>query len=98
MITDNAVIVAKDGLSVADLDGEAVVLAPQTGDYYGLNTVGARALELADSLRPVSEIVQALFEEFEAPQDVLRNDVLRFFEKMEELGLVEVRYSASHGD
>ena len=97
MITEDSVVVAKEGLSLADLDGEAVVLAPHTGAYYGLNGVGTRAFELATEPRPVREIVQTIFEEYEADEAVVRDDVLRFFRDMEDLELVEVREGGPSG-
>lgn len=91
MIDADATVVAKEGLSLADLDGEAVVLSPDTGSYYGLNGVATRAFELAQQPRRIEDIIDAIYDEYEADRAVIRNDVLRFFEEMGDLGLVEVR-------
>src|SRR5690606_10189215 len=40
MISEDTVVSVANGLSVAELDGEAVVLSSHTSTYFGLNEVG----------------------------------------------------------
>ena len=95
MITEDSVVTVKDGLSLADLDGEAVVLSPHSGSYYGLNEVGTRAFQLASTPQSVRSIIATLFDEYDADEAVLRDDVLRFFREMEDLDLVHVHDSSA---
>lgn len=88
MLTDTTTVTATPDLAVVELDGEAVVLSPSTGTYYGLNEVGARALELAREPATTAAIVAALLEEYDVPQPVLHADVLAFLSDMAEAGLV----------
>jgi hypothetical protein len=90
LLTEDTVIAAADGLSVADLDGEAVVLSPHNSTYFGLNAVGARAFALVRQPRPIREIVEAMLREYEASQDQLTGDLLRFFQEMKEARLIRV--------
>jgi len=90
MITEHSTVVVADGLTAADLGGEAVVLDATTGRYFGLNTVGLRIFELSREPREVREIVQTLLEEFDVTEEQLRGDVLGFLRAMEKRELVRV--------
>lgn len=90
MVTEHSTVVVADGLTAADLGGEAVVLDASTGRYFGLNEVGLRIFELTREPRSVQAIVQALLEEFEVEEEQLRSDVLGFLQTMEQRQLVNV--------
>ena len=79
-----------------DLNGEAVVLSLANGRYYGMNSVGARIWELVQDERSADEIEQAIFLEYEVEQEVCRQQVSDFLQKMvaEEL-LVVIHESGS---
>ena len=89
MISENTVVTVADGLSVADLDGEAVVLSSHTSTYFGLNEVGARAFELAQRPRTIGEIVEMMLGEYEVNRDQLVRDLLHFFGEMDKAKLIE---------
>ena len=89
-LDDAAILCATDGLSVAELDGEAVVLSTLTGTYYGLNEVGARALELVATPQTFGDVVRALASEFDVAEPTLRADLAVFFEQMNAQQLVRL--------
>lgn len=89
MVTEQSTVVVTPGLTAADLGGEAVVLDPQSGRYYGLNELGARIFELARRPRSVERIVQALLQEYDVEVDQLKVDLLAFLREMEERNLIE---------
>ncbi|MDX1420387.1 MAG: PqqD family protein [Rubricoccaceae bacterium] len=93
MVTEDTVVVAAEGLSVAELDGEAVILSPHTSAYFGLNDVGARAFALAHQPRRLREIIETMHEEFDADRETLAEDLVRFFAQLVEAELIE-----THGD
>lgn len=88
-VTEDTTVVAAAGLSVAELDGEAVILSPHTSDYFGLNEVAARAFALAHRPRRVGDIVDTLLQEYEADRETLVEDLLRFFGQMKKAELIE---------
>jgi PqqD family protein of HPr-rel-A system len=94
MITEQSTVVVKPGLTAADLGGEAVVLDPQSGRYYGLNELGARIFEIARKPRTVEQIVHALLQEYEVEMDTLRADLLAFLHEMEQRHLIEASDAA----
>ena len=62
---------------LAQTAGDTVILlTPDSGEYFTLNDVGARIWELTDGSRSVAEIAGVLVEEYEAPLEAIRADVL----------------------
>ncbi len=56
---------------------DALVLLPlDNGEYYALNEVGARVWALCDGTHSVAEMVNIIAQEYEAPGDVIKADVL----------------------
>lgn len=95
MLSDNTVILASEDLTLADLEGEAVILDGSTGRYYGLNTVASRILELVQQPKAVREIVSTLHQEYEVDRERLEKDVLRFLKEMVDAQLVQVSDEAA---
>lgn len=89
-ITRASRLSAKDSVTIAELDGEAVMLDVATGRYYGLNGVGLAVWQLVTESKSVSEIVARMGEIYEVDRERLRSDVIDFVEKLAEEGLVEV--------
>lgn len=90
MITEQSTVVAAPGLTAADLGGEAVVLDPNSGRYYGLNELGARIFDLARKPRSVGHIKETLLQEYDVEEAKLKNDLLAFLHEMEQRQLIEV--------
>jgi hypothetical protein len=90
MVTAHSTVVVKSGLTAADLGGEAVVLDPHTGRYYGLNELGARIFELSQKPRSVDRIMATLLQEYDVAEDQLRTDVVAFLREMETRELIEI--------
>ena len=84
------VVVSPQQIS-CDVADEAVLLSMQTGDYYGLNPVGASIWRLIRQPQTVSGLVAALMDEYEGvTADACRDEVLSFLEEMIALELVDV--------
>jgi hypothetical protein len=73
-----------------DLDGEAVILDISSGTYFGLNTVGTRIWQLLEQQPQLQAVLDALFDEFDAPRDVLEQDLLNLVTQLAEAGLGDV--------
>ncbi len=67
-----------DGVLAQEAQGQTVLLRPGDGSYYALRDVGARIWELCDGRRSVSDIVDAICADFDAPAGVVEGDVLEF--------------------
>ena len=91
LISPETTVVVSQNLAVADLGDEAVLLDPSTGNYYALNEVAARILELATSETTVDMIVTALLDEYDVDRERLEADVSVFVQDLEAKGLLDVR-------
>ena len=78
------------GLSVANLGDEGILLDPVSGNYFELNGVAMRILELAGDAPTVGAVVDQLLEEFEVERNRLEADVKVFIEDLSQRGLLEV--------
>jgi hypothetical protein len=72
-----------------DLDGEAVLLATESGKYFGLNEVGTRMWSLLHRYGDVEAVCHALFAEYDVPEARLREDVARFVGTLANRGLIK---------
>ncbi len=72
--------------AVAD---ETVILDPVTGNYYTLDDVGTRMVELLQENKAIDAVVERMVNEYESSAATVRNDLVELLEAMAELGLVE---------
>lgn len=70
---------------------ETVLLSPQTGTYYGLNSVGQRILELVRTPHALEDVVSALAKEYEVERGTLERDVMAFVQDLVKHKLVSVQ-------
>ena len=70
--------------------GESVALNLQSGQYHGLNAVGARMLESLRHARTIGDVVDPLAREFDQPREVIERDLLEFVGSLVERGIVEL--------
>lgn len=73
-----------------EIDGDLVLLHPDTGEYYGVKQVGNEIWGLIDSSCRVEDIVEELVKRYDAPKDTILADILTFLNDMSEEGLIIV--------
>ena len=66
-----------------NIQGEAVLLNPADGKYYGLNAVGCSFWEKVDGERNEEDIINLLLEEFDVERGVLAQDINELVNDME---------------
>lgn len=59
-----------------------ILLSPSSGHYYTLDEVGARIWELCDGSREVSSVVEALYAEYDAPLETIKQDVVELLDDL----------------
>jgi len=80
---------SKSGRTLArELNGELVLIDVDTGQYYTLNEVGGRVWALCDGSTTVAQLVVALCEEFDAPPEVVKADVVELVADLAKEGLL----------
>ena len=77
-------------LLTSDLDGEAVILHPKSGMYYGLDDLGTRIWSLIRQSLTVNEMRDQLVEEFDVDAAKCEEDLMVFLKELADQGLVEV--------
>jgi len=78
-----------DQVIAQEISGTVVLLNIPSGQYYSLNEIGGRAWALCDGFRTVSEIIEVIREEYEAPDDRVRDDVLALLRELAQEHLVD---------
>ena len=90
MVTEQSMVVAAPDLTTAYLDGEAVILDVNSGQYYGLNEVGARIFELVEQPSSVDRIIGLLTDEYSVQGDDVKADLLAFLNDMAKKELIQI--------
>jgi hypothetical protein len=70
------------------IDGEAVLIAFETGAYYSSERTGASVLSLLERQAPVSEIVARLSATHDASSETIEADVRAFIAHLSQEGLI----------
>jgi len=86
-----SIVVAANEHVSCPLGEEAAILNLKNCVYYGLDPVGARVWHLLREPRRVSEIRDALLDEYEVESDRCERDLIVLLEKLRAEGLIEVR-------
>ena len=69
---------------------EHVLMNLEDETYYGMNPVGSRLIELAETGATLEEIIYRLFAEFEVGREQLETDVRRIAAELMAAGLIEL--------
>ncbi|PYN78477.1 MAG: PqqD family protein [Candidatus Rokuibacteriota bacterium] len=86
----STIVAAKEQVSCSMAE-EAVVLDLKAGVYYGLNEVGARVWSLVQEPRNVSEIRDAILEEFDVDPSLCERDLLVLLRDLAGRALIKVK-------
>jgi PqqD family protein of HPr-rel-A system len=81
----------KAGLTCRELNGELIVLDSPEGFVHHLNPSGALIWSLLDGCASIQEIAACLAEEFELDAKDIDQDVKRFIDDLERMGLLETK-------
>jgi hypothetical protein len=71
-----------------ELGGEIVILDLASGNYFGLDEVGARIWKLIGEGKTLGETLDILLAEYEVERPQLEADLLGLVERLEAQGLV----------
>lgn len=73
-----------------EIDGEAQVIVPRESELHSLNEVGTAIWKYADGSRKVSEIVNAIMDDFDVEKSVAEQDTLNFIQALVDMELAQV--------
>jgi hypothetical protein len=81
--------------AACDLNGEMVILQPDSGVYFGLNAVGASIWNYIQTERSVEELVLHMMNEYEVSRAECEPQVISLLQDMVAHRLVEVQFQAT---
>jgi hypothetical protein len=81
-------IVLGPGVLSRELEGEAVLLSLDAGQYFGLDEIGTRVWSLLLEHGDVEPVVRAVVAEYEVTEAQFRADLERFVHQMVANGLL----------
>ena len=87
---DEQVVARTDESLSATLDGEAVLLQPEAGMYYGMNEVATLLWERLEEPATVADLRAELRSEFDVEAAVADRDLRGFLSDLEAADLVEI--------
>jgi hypothetical protein len=90
-VNEDVVVVRKDGLIEAEVDGEMVALHVENGTCYGFNGTATRVWALLADNSTVGEICAHLTEEYEVDREQCAEQVMELLREFEKDGLVEIK-------
>lgn len=79
-----------DGVLFQELDGELVLLSTQTGEYFGLNEVGAKMWVLLTTDWSIPDMLKSMLSQYEVSEEQLTGDIERFLNALEDAKLITV--------
>lgn len=74
----------------SEIDGEKVMMDINSGEYFGLDSVGARVWDLIEKPIKISVLVELLMQEFDVSKDVCIEDTLEFINLLLEKNLIYI--------
>jgi hypothetical protein len=76
-----------------ELAGETVLLNLESGVYYGLDSVGTRVWQLLQQDKTLADVCLVMVDEYDAPADVLQDDIATLVHELCEKQLLMPRQS-----
>ena len=87
-LSSSSVVVRRDGLVQAEIDGEVVTMSIEHGTCYGLNQVGSRIWNLLEKPTRIDVLCETLLSEYRVDPDVCERQVLDLLEELRTEGLI----------
>jgi len=74
----------------ASAGDEIIMMSVEKGQYYNLNAVGGRIWSLLETPQRLDQIVTALADVYEAPEETISAEVDAFLARLKREGLLEI--------
>jgi hypothetical protein len=88
-MNSNAKFTLSASVKARKVGDEIVLLAVDSGTYFGLDPIGARAWELICEEKSLADICDIMVEEYEVERVVLESDLLELARDLIERKLIE---------
>lgn len=78
-----------DRLLLQAVSDEKVILDPDSGNYYTLDVVGAKMIDLLCESGSIEKTISGIVAEYAVSEESAHTDLIELLEKMTEHGLVQ---------
>lgn len=95
-LSPQSIVVASQTQVSSELQDESVILDVRSGNYYGLNDVGASIWAIIQAPTPVAVIQSAILDEYDVTPDECNQDVLTLLHQLIDIGLVYIHDDSLH--
>lgn len=89
-LTDSRVIVRGNRHVETELAGQTLMMSIGQGKYFAVDAVAKRIWDLLAQPRSISDVVDALLDEFDVAPDTCTNEVLAFVAHLQRNDLIDV--------
>jgi len=90
-LTIDQLVAVSDDVVFKEIDGEAVLLDLQRGEYFGLDPVGTRIWQTLVEHGCARPAIAALLEEFDVSPETLEGDIVRLLAELSTNHLIRPR-------
>jgi hypothetical protein len=87
-IDDTTMLSRPGNLVASEIDGEAVILSIDSGQFFQLNQVGSRIWDALAVPTAMGDLCRAMQDRFDVDQDTCRRDIADFVALLAQHGLV----------
>lgn len=77
-------------LNVTDLSGEKVMVDFEQGKYFMIKGVGNDIWDMLEDGITVEQIIRKLLSEYDVTEEVCEQEVLKFLNSLEDIGIIGV--------
>ena len=92
MITDTSIFTIPEHVEAAIVDDDLVLLNFETGDFYGVGSVGTEVFSMLEEENKLGPILERLKTEYDVPEETLRQDLIALFNALQENNLLEITH------
>lgn len=90
MITPQTIVSQSSEIMATNLDDKLVMMSISQGEYYSLESVGARIWNLIEKPVSISDLCIDLAKEFEVNSEECKREVLEFITKLLQMEIVKI--------
>lgn len=92
MINVASVFTIPANVEITTVDEDVVLLNFDTGDFYGIGSVGAKVFAMLEESHNFGVILKQIQSEYDVSEETLRIDLIALFDELQKNGLVELTH------
>ncbi len=89
-ITENTKVKINSHLTWREINGEAIILNLENGDYYELDDIGLEIWKKISSKNSIKKIAEDISKKYNEKLTKVSTDIIKFAEDMRKLKIIEI--------